>query len=237
MCNAGAAPRGAPLAGGAYFAAVRAGRQEWRFELPCGMTAPAFPYLHHDFGVEILDIDLQDDQSEAAWQSLRDALAQHSLLVLRKQKLTREAMQRAALAFGAWHGEVQRLETRGPSERQEWHCTTGDDASPAVATVLCAREAPTQDGGMDFFSTHAPSSAQGKEIPRGARPEALEIEPERVYHHDFRPDDVLIWDNAALMHRACGLRPGERRVLEEISVHGERAAPPRAISRAATGRA
>lgn len=241
-----------------------------------GMTAPAFPYLHQDFGIEILDIDLQDAQSDAVWSSLRDSLARHALLVLRKQKLTHEAMQRAALRFGSRHGVVQRVETRGPSENQEWHCTEALEGAPAIATVLCAREAPPQDGGMEFVSTRAafaalcaaeqqkllratgshvfraepervctyplvvthPHTEQrslfiGAHLVRIAGIAAAESErlvrqlvegatqPERIYHHDFRPDDVLIWENASLMHRACALRPGEKRVVEEISVYAE----------------
>ena len=40
----------------------------------------------------------------------------------------------------------------------------------------------------------------------------------RVYRHDFEAGDVLIWDNWSLMHRACALREGERRVVEEVAV-------------------
>lgn len=239
-----------------------------------GMNAPAFPYLHDDFGIEILEIDLQDDLPETAWQSLREALATHALLVLRKQKLTHEAMQRAVLHFGARHAEVQRVETRGPSENQDWHSTVAYDRGPAVATLLCAREAPPQDGGIEFVSTRAayaslPASEQQKLsrlegshlfaanadriithplVVTDARTQqhslfigahltgiggvsakeserlirqlmACATKPERIYHHDFRPDDVLIWDNAALMHRACGLRAGERRVVEILSAY------------------
>ena len=43
---------------------------------------------------------------------------------------------------------------------------------------------------------------------------------ERVYRHDFDAGDVLIWDNRALMHRACALRESERRVVEEVAVGG-----------------
>jgi alpha-ketoglutarate-dependent taurine dioxygenase len=171
-----------------------------------GMDAPAFPFLHHDFGIEILDIDLQEQLSESAWQSLRDALAQHALLVLRKQKLSHEAMELAALRFGARHGEIQRVETRGPSEHQEWHSALAQNGGRVIATVLCAREAPPQDGGMEFASMRV---GQLKDIA---------TQPERIYHHDFRPDDVLIWNNTALMHRACALRAGERRLLEVVSV-------------------
>jgi taurine dioxygenase len=41
---------------------------------------------------------------------------------------------------------------------------------------------------------------------------------DRVYRHDFEAGDVLIWDNASLMHRACALREGERRVVEEVAI-------------------
>jgi alpha-ketoglutarate-dependent taurine dioxygenase len=35
------------------------------------------------------------------------------------------------------------------------------------------------------------------------------------------PGDVLIWLNNPLMHRACAVIAGERRVIEEVSVYGE----------------
>ena len=238
------------------------------------MDAPAFPYLHRDFGVEILDVDLQEQLPESTWQSLREALAKHALLVLRKQKLTHEAMQQAALRFAARHGELQRVETRGPSEHQDWHSTLAYDRGPSIATLLCAREAPPQDGGIEFSSTRAayaalsPSEQQKLARLKGSHvfrcnpeetvthplvvthPESneqslcigshltgvtgvpaaeserlvrqlmeLATQAERIYHHDFRPDDVLVWDNNALMHRACALRAGERRVLEILPVY------------------
>jgi taurine dioxygenase len=239
-----------------------------------GMDAPAFPYLHRDFGIEILDIDLQEQLPESAWQTLRDALAKHALLVLRKQKLTSEAMQHAMLHFGARLGELQRVETRGPSEHQDWHSAVAYDGSPSIATMLCAREAPPQDGGIEFASTRtayaALSMPEQQKISRlkgthvfrknpeqsvshpivvthpqtqqqslfiGNHLTALTGTPaaeservirhlmnvatqaERIYHHDFRPDDVLVWDNTALMHRASALRAGERRVLEIVSAY------------------
>lgn len=58
-------------------------------------------------------------------------------------------------------------------------------------------------------------------LPARLAPAALMAQataPERVYRHDFGADDVLLWDNAALMHRACALMPGERRAIEEVSI-------------------
>lgn len=58
-------------------------------------------------------------------------------------------------------------------------------------------------------------------LPAHLAPDALitrATTPEHVYRHDFGPDDVLLWDNSSLMHRACALMPGERCVIEEIAV-------------------
>jgi alpha-ketoglutarate-dependent taurine dioxygenase len=41
-----------------------------------------------------------------------------------------------------------------------------------------------------------------------------------VYRHDWRPDDLVIWDERATMHRGAGdSRPEERRVLLRAIVY------------------
>jgi alpha-ketoglutarate-dependent taurine dioxygenase len=42
---------------------------------------------------------------------------------------------------------------------------------------------------------------------------------DRVYVHCFQPGDLLIWDNRALMHRACALPADTVRVVREIAIH------------------
>lgn len=40
----------------------------------------------------------------------------------------------------------------------------------------------------------------------------------RVYTHAFQPGDFVVWDNRALMHRACALPAGANRAVREIAI-------------------
>ena len=46
-------------------------------------------------------------------------------------------------------------------------------------------------------------------------------EPQRVYQHQWRAGDVLVWDNRALLHRACPYDYSQPRVLIGTRVAGE----------------
>ena len=228
--------------------------------------------LRADFGLEIRDLDLRDALSAYVWEGLRQALWAHSLLVVRRQALIAADLSRIARQIGDPDSAVKRFETLGPSPDQQWHAVGAITGAPALATLLCVREAPLSGGGMEFASTrslyaaltaeeravldqtmalhafraepartirhalvveHPRSRArslllgyhvigvEGPPLPAHLSPEAL-LErasvPERVYRHDFEPGDVLLWDNWALMHRACALAPGEKRIVEEVAI-------------------
>jgi alpha-ketoglutarate-dependent taurine dioxygenase len=40
----------------------------------------------------------------------------------------------------------------------------------------------------------------------------------RIYTHVFQPGDFIVWDNRALMHRACALPAGANRAVREIAI-------------------
>lgn len=40
----------------------------------------------------------------------------------------------------------------------------------------------------------------------------------RIYTHAFEPGDFVVWDNRALMHRACALPAGANRAVREVAV-------------------
>jgi taurine dioxygenase len=42
-----------------------------------------------------------------------------------------------------------------------------------------------------------------------------------VYRHQWRPEDVVIWDNARVMHRAAQLPAGSQRVLHRTTTAGD----------------
>ena len=46
-------------------------------------------------------------------------------------------------------------------------------------------------------------------------------EPQRVYQHQWREGDLLVWDNRALLHRACPYDYSEPRVLIGTRVAGD----------------
>jgi alpha-ketoglutarate-dependent 2,4-dichlorophenoxyacetate dioxygenase len=47
---------------------------------------------------------------------------------------------------------------------------------------------------------------------------AFAVQPRFVYRHDWRPDDLLIWDNRAVLHRGRPADPGHRRILHRCTV-------------------
>jgi alpha-ketoglutarate-dependent taurine dioxygenase len=40
----------------------------------------------------------------------------------------------------------------------------------------------------------------------------------RIHTHAFQPGDFIVWDNRALMHRACALPAGANRAVREIAI-------------------
>jgi taurine dioxygenase len=51
---------------------------------------------------------------------------------------------------------------------------------------------------------------------------ALAIHPDLTYEHRWRPDELIVWDNRCLMHRATGYDPFvDRRVVRRCTVLGE----------------
>ncbi|MGP3953435.1 TauD/TfdA dioxygenase family protein [Streptomyces sp. 7N604] len=46
--------------------------------------------------------------------------------------------------------------------------------------------------------------------------------PANLYRHTWRTGDVLVWDNASVMHRALPAQAGQRKVTRRITISGER---------------
>jgi taurine dioxygenase len=47
------------------------------------------------------------------------------------------------------------------------------------------------------------------------------IEPRYQYRHQWRPGDIVIWDNRCTMHKAnADYAPGAKRVMHRIIVEG-----------------
>jgi hypothetical protein len=66
-------------------------------------------------------------------------------------------------------------------------------------------------------------------------------DPARIYSHEWAVGDTLIWDNRALLHRACAYNYAEPRVLIGTRIRGDETselayypdAPEAALGRAA----
>jgi taurine dioxygenase len=65
----------------------------------------------------------------------------------------------------------------------------------------------------------------GDETPEGnARLAAVWAEAERVikpYYHEWKPTDMLVWDNWRTLHQACGCDPKYDRVMHRTTIKGD----------------
>ncbi len=56
-------------------------------------------------------------------------------------------------------------------------------------------------------------------------------EPRRVYHHDWKPGDAVLWDNRRLMHRATPWDYTQRRIMWHSRLAGDPGARPRSTTK------
>lgn len=50
---------------------------------------------------------------------------------------------------------------------------------------------------------------------------AHSVRPQHVYRHQWRPHDMVFWDNRSLMHLAAGCPEGQRRTLYRTTIEGD----------------
>ena len=43
----------------------------------------------------------------------------------------------------------------------------------------------------------------------------------KVYFHQWKPDDMLVWDNWRMLHQACGCDPSLDRVMHRTTIKGD----------------
>ncbi len=120
-------------------------------------------------GAEILGIDLSRGLSDAAFDEIRDAYHRYGVIFFRDQRLTPE--QHIAFAqrwgeinvnrfFKAVEGYPMIAEVRKEPEQQEnigggWHTDHSYDTTPAMGSILYAREVPEVGGDTLFASMYA----------------------------------------------------------------------------------
>jgi len=47
------------------------------------------------------------------------------------------------------------------------------------------------------------------------------IDPAQTYFHEWRQDDMVLWDNWRTLHCAAGIDPDDTRLMERTSIHGD----------------
>ena len=47
------------------------------------------------------------------------------------------------------------------------------------------------------------------------------LNPELAYYHQWQPGDMVLWDNWRMLHCACGVPPGERRIMRRTTIVGD----------------
>jgi taurine dioxygenase len=46
-------------------------------------------------------------------------------------------------------------------------------------------------------------------------------DPDLAYFHDWKQDDMVLWDNWRVLHCATGVPPEETRVMERTTISGD----------------
>lgn len=134
--------------------------------------------LHPDFGVEVRGVDVIDVAAgDEAYQAVRSAFEEHSLLLFRNQEITDDvqaAFSRAfgplervkvgSEGFGTFYSRLNNLASDGSlvlenhrqaltaRANQLWHTDSSFKQTPALASVLSARVVPQHGGGTEFVS-------------------------------------------------------------------------------------
>jgi taurine dioxygenase len=120
-------------------------------------------------GAEVRDIDLARLEDEAAWQAVRRAFVEHSVLAFRDQKIEPADLMRIGSRFGEpchypfvtgmegfpYIFEVVKEEDEKTNFGGSWHSDTTYLEQPPLATLLYAVEVPTHGGDTLFTSTRA----------------------------------------------------------------------------------
>ncbi len=135
--------------------------------------------LHPDFGAEVRGLDIIDvATSDKAYQTVRSAFEQHSLLLFRDQEIgddVQVAFSRAfgplervkvgSEGFGTFYSRLNNLASDGSlvpethrqaltaRANQLWHTDSSFKQIPALASVLSARVVPQRGGETEFAST------------------------------------------------------------------------------------
>jgi len=119
-------------------------------------------------GAEIQGVDLREEMSDAATETIRDAFGRYGVIFFRDQQLTPEQH----IAFARRGGEIETnrffrpvdghpeiAEVRKEPDQaknigSDWHTDHSYDQAPAMGSILYAREVPDVGGDTLFANMH-----------------------------------------------------------------------------------
>jgi taurine dioxygenase len=134
-------------------------------------------------------------------------------------------LQRIVEAASAEHSYLARyaeLQRRNPW-RPNLTQAQVDEVEPAIHPVV--RTHPETGRRALFVSEHFTTRIIG--LPEAESREVLDAlfehstRPEHIYRHQWRPHDMVFWDNRSLMHLAAGCPEDQRRTLYRTTIEGD----------------
>jgi taurine dioxygenase len=134
-------------------------------------------------------------------------------------------LQRAVEGASAEHSYLAKyaeLQRRNPW-RPDLTQAQIDEVVPAIHPIV--RTHPETGRKALFVSEHFTTRIIG--LPEAESREVLDAlfehstRPEHIYRHQWRPHDMVFWDNRSLMHLAAGCPEDQRRTLYRTTIEGD----------------
>jgi taurine dioxygenase len=122
-------------------------------------------------------------------------------------------------SYLAQYAELQRRSPFRPALTQQQI----DEVKPVTHPVV--RTHPETGRPALFVSEHFTTRIAG--LPEDESRALLDelfvhsVRPEHIYRHQWRPGDLVFWDNRSLMHLAAGCPPDQRRKLYRTTIEGD----------------
>ena len=180
--------------------------------------------LHDDFGVEVVGVDLAAPMGDARFKEIEAVFNDRSVVLFRDQELDDDRQIAFSRRFGpleistpaqandqetTYVGRVSNVDAAGrklASDHKKviyltgtylWHTDSSFKETPALASLLSAREVPPQGGETEFVSARA---AYGRLDPaRRAAIEDLTVIHDFVFSRSKVGADVVSADHAKLV--------------------------------------
>src|SRR5437762_1491674 len=198
--------------------------------------------LSEHTGAEVRGIDLTEPINEVVQVQLNRAFVDSSVLVFRDQHLTPQQLLKAVSLFGEpfpQHNSrfalpecplVHYISNQDfyPDGRryipgEGYHTDHSNAARPPKATVLHAVSLPDLGGDTQY----ADMRLAYDELPQETKRRLADLlehvtQPQYQYRHQWRPGDLVMWDNRSLLHKANGdYDMGQLRYLYRIMLQGD----------------